>query len=97
MTQWHFSAHALAIDVGAVETSEVAEDETAIALLDSAMLFRHDFVEELNRIVGVTAETVDGPQFNRAVPSGCREDQPRHFVSNRTVTGLRGTGRKKLG
>src|SRR5205823_4922352 len=41
-------AHALGVDVRAVQAPEVAEDELPVAQLDDAVLLRDDLVEELD-------------------------------------------------
>ena len=59
----HLAAHALAVDVGAVQAAEVAQDEPAVADLDDAVLLRDDLVEELDRVVRVAPEAVGCPQI----------------------------------
>src|SRR5690606_4349856 len=93
----HLSADALAVDVGAVEAAEVAQHEPALALLEDAVLLRDDLVEQLDRIVGVPAQAVDGPELDRLLPLRRREDQSRHRLSHRTVTASRATARNAMG
>ena len=69
------AADALAVDVGAVQAPEIAQDEPPVALLDDAVLLRHDLVEELDRVVGMPSEAVDRTQLDRLLPFGGREDQ----------------------
>lgn len=69
-----FTTHALAIDEGAIQASQIAKDERFAALLDEAMLFRNDFVEELNGVVRMATETVDRPKLDRLLSLCCRED-----------------------
>ena len=59
------AANALAVDVGAVQAAEIAQDELLAALLDDAVLFGDDLVEQLDGVVGVAAERVDGRQIER--------------------------------
>ena len=92
VTKRHLPANALAVHVRAVEAPEVAEDEASIALLEDAVLLRHDLVEELDGIVRMAAEAIDRPQLDRLLPLGCCEDQTRHR-SSKHRTCLRGEGR----
>ena len=72
------AADALAVDVRAVEAAEVAQDEPTVALLEDAVLLRHDLVEELDGVVRMPPEAVDGAQLDRLLSLGRREDQTRH-------------------
>ncbi len=72
------SADALAVDVGPVETAEVAQDEATFALFQDAMLLRDDLVEELNGVVGVAPEAVRLPEIYRLLSFGGCKDQPSH-------------------
>jgi hypothetical protein len=80
MAEHHLAADPLAVDVRAVQAAEVAEDEGALALLEDAVLFRHDLVEELDGIVGVPAQAVDGTELDSLLPLRRRQDQSSHPV-----------------
>jgi hypothetical protein len=73
-----FSPDPITVDVRAVQASQVAKNETTITLLHDAMLFGDDLVQELNRVVRVTTEAVNGAELNRLLPLGGRKDQLRH-------------------
>ncbi len=63
----HLAIDSLTTDVGAVETTEVTENELVAAKFDHAVLFGNDLVQELDRVVGVSAKRVLGPQLNGAL------------------------------
>ena len=81
------AANALAVDVRAVEAPQISEDEHPLALLEDAVLLRHDLVEKLDRVVGMPPEAVDRTQLDRLLPLGCREDQAchQHLACNRNL------------
>ena len=58
VSQHDLAAHALAVDVRAVQASEVAQHEAPVALLEDAVLLRNDLVEELDRIVRMPPQAV---------------------------------------
>jgi hypothetical protein len=77
-----FAPDALAVDIGPVETPQVAQNEMAsVALLDDAMLLGNDLVEQLNRVVRVPTEAVGRPQVDRLLSFGGCKDQLRHGKS----------------
>jgi len=78
MLEQRLAAHALAVDVRAVEAAEVAKDEAAFTCLDDAVLFRDDFVEELDGVVWVTPEAVDWAQIDRLLSFRSRQEQLGH-------------------
>jgi hypothetical protein len=53
MPERGLSADSLVVDVGAVQAPEIAKNEVIAALLDDAVLFRDDLVEQLDRVVRV--------------------------------------------
>jgi hypothetical protein len=72
------AAHALVVDVRAVQAPEVAQHETAVAVFDDAVLFRDDLVEKLNRVVRVATQAIRRTQLDSLLPFGCRQDQTCH-------------------
>ena len=78
--QHHLATDALAVDVRAVEAPEVAQNDAAVALLEDAVLLRDNLVEELDRVVRMPAEAVDGAQLDRLLSLRGREDQTRHPI-----------------
>jgi hypothetical protein len=62
--QHPLAAHALAVDVRAVQAAEVAQHELGAPLFDEAVLFRDDFVEQLDGVVRVPAERVGGTELD---------------------------------
>ena len=74
----HLAAHALAVDVRAVQAAEIAKDEAAVADLDDAVLLRDDLVEELDGVVRVPAEAVDRPKIDRLLSFRGRQEQLGH-------------------
>ena len=81
MLEVDLAANALTVDVRAVQAAEIPQNELTVALLEDAVLFRDDLVEELNRVVRVTAEAVRGPKVDELLSFGSREDQLRHETS----------------
>jgi hypothetical protein len=75
----------LAVDVGAVEAAEVAQQEAACATFDHAVLLRHDLVEELNRVARVPAERVVVAQLDDLLALRSRKQDARHPGAQRTV------------
>ena len=78
MPERSLAAHALAVDIRAVQTAEIAQDELAFAQLNEAMVLRDNLVEQLNRVVRMAPEAVDRPEFNRLLSFSGSEDQPGH-------------------
>jgi hypothetical protein len=72
------AANPLAVDVGSIQTAEVAKDEVAVPLLQDAVLFGYDLVEQLNGVVRVSAQAVDGPKLNGLLSLGGGEDDSGH-------------------
>ena len=54
----------LSVHVAAVEAAEITQDPRVVAILDHAVLFRDNLVEELDRVVRVTSERVCRAQIN---------------------------------
>ncbi len=73
---------ALVVDVGAVERAEVAQHPLRAAQLDEAVLLRDDAVEELDGVVGMTPEGVEGLEIALHLPVGTRDDQPGHVPAS---------------
>lgn len=79
-----FAPDALVVDERAVEAPEVAEDEVVAALLDDAVLFRDDFIEELDRVVRMAPKRVHRAQLDRLLAFGGLQDQTSHQVHELT-------------
>lgn len=69
----------LTVHVGAVQAAEVTEDELIPHELDHAVLLGDDFVEQLNRVVGVTPQGVFCTELDRAFSIWARQQKARHF------------------
>jgi hypothetical protein len=63
------AAHALVVDERPVEAAQIAQHEVVAAQLDDAVLLRDDLVEELDRVVRVAPERVDGRRSIACCPS----------------------------
>ncbi len=69
---------ALPVDEAAVERSEVAEHVASIDEVDVAVLFRHDPIEDLHRVVGMPAERVVRQEVGFPPSFGGDDGDPRH-------------------
>lgn len=78
VAEHHLAADPLAVDVRAVERAEIAQDHAPVPLLEDAVLLRDDLVEELDRVVRVTPEAVDGSKLDRLLSFGGRKNESSH-------------------
>jgi len=72
------SPHPLAVDVGAVQAPQIAEEKADVPQLDDAVLLGDDLVEELDRVVGVTPEAVERAKLDGLLSFCRREEQSSH-------------------
>src|SRR5262249_31207107 len=71
--------HALAADVGAVQRSQVAEEELVLRrTLDLRMLLGDDAVEDLDGVVGVAPDGVEGGELELLPIVAGDEDELGH-------------------
>ena len=92
----------ITVDVGAVETTEIAQHERFAPQLDDAMLLRDDSVKQLNRVAGVPTKRVMGNELDDLLAFGCREQQMRHnalpkLLGLATLDKTRDTGQRCFG
>ena len=96
MAEHLLASHALAVDVRAVERAQIAQYEPAVALLEDAVLLRHDLVEELDGVVRMASKAIDRPKLNRLLPLRRSEDHTRHRVSHRNGCPAAGQQQRRL-
>ncbi len=80
MLELHLADHAVAVDEGAIEATEVAQDEGAAPKLDQAVLLRHDFVQQLDGIARMPPKRIILAELNDLLPFSCRQDKTRHEI-----------------
>lgn len=78
MFQRCLAAYPFVIDERPVQAAEVTKDELRSSKFDDAVFFRDDFIEQLNRVVGVTPQRIHGPQLDGLLPFGGLQDQSSH-------------------
>lgn len=72
------TSHALPIYEGPIETTEVLQDELRSRLNDDAVLLRHDLVEQLHAVIGMTPQRIVRGQSYSLLSFGGGEHKPRH-------------------
>src|SRR5690606_15296316 len=87
----------LPIDIRAVQTTQVAQHVAVTPLLDQAMLFGYDLVEQLDRVRWVAAKRVLGAQFDDLLSFRCCKQKTRHLKIERLSLDTRQYNRKPGG
>ncbi len=78
MLERGLAADPLGVHERPVEAAEIAQDPVIRAVLDDAVLFRDDLIEQLDRIVRVAPERIHRSQIDRLLAFGGLQDQASH-------------------
>jgi len=68
----------LFVDIGAIEAAEITQPEIRAALFDDAVLFRHDLVEELDRVARVPSKGIGLAELDDLLSLVSVKDEMRH-------------------